>query len=164
MTPTVLAIAIIAIPVALLTFLRINATMVFLSLCLGQVLVQFVGDEASRTVGIIASDGSTSPELVSLGLLIAPAIFTSLFTLYSVKGNLKLILNVLPALAVGMLTFLLAEPFFSAGMRGAIESTVVWDMVKGLQVIVVGASAIISLFFLWLQRPKSVPKEEKHHK
>jgi hypothetical protein len=165
MTPMALAIILIAVPVVVLTALRINATMVFLSLCLGQVLVQFVGEEASRTIGILASDGSSNQSMVSLGLLILPAALTALFMARTVKGSLKLTLNILPALAVGVLGFLLMEPHFTPGLRGAIESTIVWDIVKGLQVIVVGASAIISLFFLWLQRPKSHhDKDEKHHK
>ncbi len=137
--------------------------MVFLSLCLGQVLVQFVGPEAASTVGIIASDGRTNPSLVSLGLLVIPAIFTTLFMVRTVKGNARLALNLLPAISVGFLGLLLAEPLFAASMQASIESSAAWDLVQGLQTLAVGASAIISLFFLWLQRPKSGGgKEEKH--
>jgi hypothetical protein len=165
MTPTALAIIIIAAPIVVLTALRVNAALVFLSLCLGQVLVEFVSDDVANTIGILATNGTTSPSLVALGLLLVPAVLTSLFMARTVKGNLKLALNVLPAISVGLLGLLLMEPHFSPGLRGAIEATPMWDIVKGLQVIAVGASAIISLFFLWLQRPKSHhDKEEKHHK
>jgi hypothetical protein len=165
MTPTALAIVIIAAPIVVLTALRVNAALVFLSLCLGQVLVEFVGNDVASTIGILATNGATSPSLVSLGLLIIPAALTALFMARTVKGSLKLALNVLPAISVGVLGFLLMEPHFSPGLRGGIEAAPLWDMVKGLQVIAVGASAIISLFFLWLQRPKKHhDKEEKHHK
>lgn len=162
MTPDGLVIILIAAPALLLTLLRVNAAMVFLSLCLGQVLVQFVGPEAASTVGIIASDGSTNPSLVSLGLLLIPAIFTAVVMMYTIKGKARLALNVLPALSVGILGLLLAEPLFAASMRISIESSAAWDMVQGLQTLAVGVSAIISLFLLWLQRPKSASKEEKH--
>ncbi|MGH8465742.1 MAG: hypothetical protein ACRER5_16485, partial [Pseudomonas sp.] len=55
MSPTGLIIVIAVAPALLLTVLRVNAVLVFLSLCLGQVLVQFVGPEAVKTVGILAA-------------------------------------------------------------------------------------------------------------
>jgi len=163
MTPTSIIIVLVAAPAIVLTLLRANSTLVFLSLCLGQVLVQFAGEEAAKTVGIIASNGSTNQSLVSLGLLLIPAIFTTLFMMRTVTGNFRLALNILPAISVGVLGLLLAEPLFSAGLRGAIEPTEAWHMVQKTQVIVITASAILSLFFLWLQRPMP-HKEGKHRK
>lgn len=163
MTPSGLVILLAAAPVLLLTVLRVNAAMVFLSLCLGQVLVQFVGPEAANTVGIIASDGRTNPPMVSLALLLLPAIFTTLIMARTVKGKFKLIFNVLPAISVGILGLLLAEPHLSEGLQGSIESTDAWYLVTKLQTFVVGVSAILALFFLWLQRPKA-HKDDKHHK
>lgn len=163
MTPTGLVILLIAAPVLLLTVLRVNAAIVFLSLCLGQVLVQFVGVEAANTVGIIASDGRTNPSMVSLSLLLMPAVFTTLIMMRTIKGKFKLAFNILPAISVGVLGFLLAEPLFASGMQAAIESTDAWYLITKLQTFVVGVSAILALFFLWLQRPKT-HKDDKHHK
>lgn len=163
MTPDVLVLALVIAPVLALTVLRVNATLVFLSLCLGQVLVQFVGGEAASTVGIIASDGRTNPQLVALGLLLVPAVFTSLVMARTVKGHLKLALNILPAISVGVLGLLLAEPLFTPGLRGTIEATDAWYVLTKLQTLIIGASAIVSLFFLWLQRPKH-HHDDKHHK
>jgi hypothetical protein len=163
MTPTGLVILLIAAPVFLLTVLRVNAAMVFLSLCLGQVLVTFVGTDAASTVGILASDGSTNPSVVSLCLLLIPAVFTTLIMMRTIKGKFKLILNVLPAISVGVLMLLLVEPLLSPGLQAAVESTDAWYLITKLQAFVVGVSAIISIFFLWLQRPKH-HKEDKHHK
>jgi hypothetical protein len=163
MTPTGLVILLIAAPVFLLTVLRVNTAMVFLSLCLGQVLVQFVGTDAASTVGIIASDGSTNPSMVALSLLLVPAIFTTLIMMRTVKGKLRLIFNILPAISVGIIGLLLAEPLFTPGLRAAIESTDIWYLITKLQAFVVGVSAILSILFLWLQRPKS-HKDDKRHK
>lgn len=163
MTPTGLVILLIAAPVFLLTVLRVNTAMVFLSLCLGQVLVQFVGTDAASTVGIIASDGSTNPSMVALSLLLVPAIFTTLIMMRTVKGKLKLVFNILPAISVGIIGLLLAEPLFTPGLRAAIESTDIWYLITKLQAFVVGVSAILSILFLWLQRPKS-HKDDKRHK
>ena len=46
MTPAIALSAIVLVPAVLLMVLRINAALVFLSLCLGNVLVQFVAPDA----------------------------------------------------------------------------------------------------------------------
>ena len=164
MTPTILVALIVAAPAVLLTVLRVNAVLVFLSLCLGQVLVQFVGPEAMDTVGILAlGTGKTSPQIVSLALLLLPPIFTVLITMHTVKKHLRLALNVLPALSIGVLLLLLTEPFFSPGLKGAIEGDRIWVWVQGLQPLAVGLSAIVSILFLWLHKPKKVKEEEHGH-
>jgi hypothetical protein len=163
MTPMVIVIGIVAVPAVALTFFRANATLVFLSLCLGQVLVQFAGEEAARTVGIIASDGSTNQQAVSLALLFLPVVFATLFTVRSISNHLHLVLNLLPAVAAGVLGLLLAEPYFSAGLQGSISGSDAWYWIQKTQVMVVTTGAILSLFFLWLQRPRH-HAEGKHHK
>jgi hypothetical protein len=147
--------------VLILTFLRANSAIVFLSLCLGQVLVQIVGEDAASTIGILDSTGRTNQSLVSLALLLTPVVFTTIFMARSVRGKFRLTFNVLPALSVGAVGLLLAEPLFSPGLRGSIEASQIWHTVQKTEVIVVAVSAILSLFFLWLQRPRA-PKEEKH--
>ncbi len=154
----------LAAPVFLLTILRVNAMMVFLSLCLGVVLVQFVGGEATSTVGILASDGRTNPSMVTLVLTFLPAVLTTVFMIRSVKGHLKQFLNFLIAIAVGFLVALLAEPLLATSLREAIATTPVWNYVQKLQVLVIALGAIFSLLYLWLQRPKHHAEEGKHHK
>ena len=165
MTPLVLISALLAVPVLLLTVLRANAMLVFLSLCLGVVLVRFVGDEAAATIGIIMSDGTTSEAAVSLFLLFLPAVLTTVFMIRSVKGHFKQFLNFLIAIAVGFLVALLAVPLLDVDLQLAVESTPVWQYVAKLQVLVIALGAIFSLLYLWLQRPKHHADDgKKHHK
>jgi len=166
MTPTALVIILIAAPVAVLMALRVNAVMVFLSLCLGQVLVQFVAGDASDVIGILAlGTGKSSPEAISLVLLLLPAVFTTLIMMRTVKGNFKLAMNFLPALSVGVLGLLLAEPHFTQALQNSIEVSEGWNWVNKLETIVVGVSAIMSILFLWLQRPKPHHEDKHgHHK
>lgn len=165
MTPTGLAIAIVAVPVVVLTVLRINATLVFLSLCLGQILVMFVSGDMASTIGILAAgSGKTSPMVVSLALLVVPAALTAFFMIGTMKTPFKRMLNVLPSLSVGALGLLLAVPLFAPGLRASVESTAVWHEVQGLQTIIIGVSAIVCLFFLWLQRPKHKSGDEEKGK
>jgi hypothetical protein len=164
MTPLVVIGAIAAAPVVVLTVLRVNATLVFLSLCLGSVLVQFVGDDAANTIGIMMSDGSTNRSLISLFLLFAPAVLTTLFMIRSVKGTTKQLLNFFVSIATGSLILLLAEPLLSAGVQGTLADTTIWLYLEKLQVLIVTLGAIFCLLFLWLQRPKHHDDSEKHKK
>lgn len=160
MMPLVLISALVAVPVLLLTVLRINAMMVFLSLCLGVVLLRFVGEEAASTIGILTSYGSTNYTLVAIFLQFLPVVLTTFFMVRTVRGHFKLMLNFCIAIAVGFLVALLAEPLLGAEMRAGIETTPVWFYIQKLQVLVISLGAIFSLMYLWLQRPKG---HEEHH-
>jgi hypothetical protein len=167
MTPLVVISALLAAPVAVLTVLRVNAMMVFLSLCLGTVLLRFVGQEANSTVGILTSYGTTNETAVSAFLLFLPAAVTTFFMVRTVKTKFKQLLNFLIAIAVGCLVALLVEPMLPSALRSGIATTEVWHYVQKLQVLVIALGAIFSLLFLWVQKPKHHGEEAhhgKHHK
>lgn len=152
-------IAIIAVPIIVLMALRINATLVFLSLCLGNVLTQFVADDAGWLMSLFSSNvpqaGSVTESTIKLGLLLLPVILTSVFMIKTVRGSAKLFMNALPAAGVGLLGALLAVPFLPAGTAATITASPLWQEVNKLQDLIVGASALMCLFVLWLQRPKT---------
>lgn len=164
MTPLVVISVIAAAPVVLLTVLRVNAMLVFLSLCLGSVLVQFISKDAADTVGIMMSDGTTNRTLVSLFLLFTPAVLTTVFMIRTVRGKTKQLLNLLISVAVGSLILLLAEPLLPAEIRATLADTAIWLYLQKLQVLIITLGAIFSLLFLWLQRPKRHEESGKHHK
>ncbi len=167
-TAHIILIAIIAVPIAVLMALRINATLVFLSLCLGSVLTQFVADDAGWMVTLAADSvpeaGSVTDSWVKLGLLLLPVILTAVFMIKTVHGHGKLFLNILPAAGVGFLGALLAVPYLPAGAASNVASSPLWMELSKLQDFVVGASALLCLFVLWLQRPKTGHAEGKHSK
>jgi len=152
-TPLVLIAAMAAVPVVLLLVLRINAAIVFLSLCLGSVLVRFAGQDAGSFVNLFSSSAAARNYETSLALLLMPSIFTMIVMIGTVRGKLRALLNILPAVGVGLVGVLLAEPLFSPGLRSAIASTQVWHTMQQLQVLVVSASTIVSLLFLLMSRP-----------
>jgi hypothetical protein len=166
-TPLVLIAAMVAVPIFILLALRINAAIVFLSLCLGSVLVQFIGNDTSSFINLF----STSKLVMHYGasiFLLLPAVFTMLVMIGTVRGNFRMFLNILPAVAVGVVGLLLAEPFFTPGLRGAVSNTSAWHDIQKVNVLIVTASTVVSLLFLWLQRPKRSGHDEggkhgKHH-
>ena len=80
----------------------------------------------------------------------------------TVRGKGRLVLNVLPAVGVGFLLALLIVPLFPGGVHHDIVTSSTWKEFEKLQDIVIGSSALLCMFVLWIQRPKT--GEEKHGK
>lgn len=158
-------IAALVIPLAVLTVLRINAAMVFLSLCLGYVLVQFVANDAGSLISFIApEETSVSASTLRLGLLFAPVIVTAVIMVFSVHGRIRIACNALPAAGVAVLGLLLAVPLLTPGLRHAIQSQSLWLEVTDVQSMVVGVSAFVSLLFMLTQRSRTEHSDSgKHH-
>ena len=148
------------IPVLVLGVLRINAVMVFLSLCLGEILVTYVAKDPASFIAFISPHKDTlSTATMELGILLAPVVLTSVMMLWSVKGRWKVMANILPSVGVAVLLSLLAVPLFTPGLRGTIEAEPLWQQLERLQPLIVGVTAIISMVFLWMQR-KGAKREE----
>lgn len=168
MSPELILGAVVVVPVVLLMFLRVNAALVFMSLCLGSVLVQFVGsDPDSVTSWISVTQGASNVNIddatLKLILLLAPVVLTVLFMIKTVKGTPKLILNVFPAIGVGMLGALLVVPLLSGDISQDIIDSSLWGEVLKLQNVIVGVTALVCLLVLWMQRPKSGGDKHKKH-
>lgn len=167
MSPELVLAAIVLVPVVLLMLLRVNAALVFLSLCLGDVLVQFTANDANAFLTTFTNSHTitsvtTSNSNVKIGLLLLPVVLTTIFMIRTVHGTSRLALNVLPAVGVGLLGALLIVPLLPPGSAHDIIGSSLWDQAQKAQVLIVGASALACLFVLWLQRPKAGGK--KHHR
>lgn len=145
----------LAVPLIVLTVLRINAALVFMSLCVGFVLVELVAKDANSLISFLAPTQSVSQTTWQLGMLLVPVVLTSIFTAFSMHGHWRAMFNVLPALGVSIVGVMMAIPLFTPGLRYAIQSESLWQQLNKAQAMVVGLSAFISLLFLWLQRRSS---------
>ncbi len=155
MPDNVLLFVILLAPILLLTLLRVNAVMAFLSLCLGDVMVHYVAGDANSLLTFfsphLSAQAASSLQLITLA---APVILTSIFMAFTIKGQVRTLLNILPAAGGGLVGVLLAVPLLPSGIRFAIENQSLWTQLSRLQSLIVGVSAIISLFFLWMQRKR----------
>lgn len=168
MDPLIILIALLAIPIIAIMWLRINAAQIFLSLCLGNILVEFIGPDAAKIITSASSrTHGTEPSLayLNLALLLLPVIATAVIMIHSVKGRAKLAYNLLPAIGVSVLTALLALPLLSENITGAVLDLPLWRELENLQTLILSVSAMLTLLFLWMQRPKSGGDEKhgKHH-
>ena len=150
-----IVLAALAAPLIVLTVLRINAVMVFLALCLGEVMLQFVGPDANSVLVFLLphASGTVSKSTLDLILLLGPAAATAFFMVFSVKGKVRMFINILPAAGASLLGVLLAVPALAPGLRYAIEGQSLWGNLQRAQDLIVGVSALMSLIYLWTQRP-----------
>lgn len=166
LTPPVITLAaLVAAPIVLLMILRINAALVFLSLCLGDVLIQFVARDTTDFLTLHADQvprqaATAGGNTIKLGLLLLPVILTAVFMIRTIQGRGRLLLNVLPAAGVSLLGALLIVPLLPPGLSHNIVGSSLWNQVTRAQDLIVGASAIVCLFVLWLQRPKAGGKHK----
>jgi hypothetical protein len=168
MSPEVVLGLIVIIPVVLLMLLRVNAALVFMSLCLGSVLVQFVAPDANSFLALFAArvpEGvDTGNDTVKIVLLLLPVVLTTIFMIRTVRGYGRLTLNALPAIGVGLLGGLLIVPLLPPGLSHNIIDSSLWDQAVRAQDLIVGTSALVCLLVLWMGRPKTGHDKKKHGK
>jgi hypothetical protein len=162
MTPLLLFGSLVLVPAVLAILLRINAAVLFMSLCVGEVLVQYVASDTGSFAATFGGHTSNvSESTLRLALLLIPPILTAIFMFHSVHGGPKSLMNVCPAVGVGLLTALLVKPLLSTAFQRTLENSSLWHQFSKAQALVVSVSALFSLLFLWLQRHNS--GESKHH-
>ncbi|HEY5805872.1 MAG TPA: hypothetical protein VIS56_00620 [Candidatus Saccharimonadales bacterium] len=164
MSHNIILIIALALPALLFVFLRANAAMVFLSVCLGAVLVDHVAPEANTMLGLFTpKPNALSQMTIELVLLLAPAIVTTIVTVLSVHGNLRVVLNIVPAAAASMLAVLLVVPLLPFSLMHSLESQTAWRLLWNSEALVIGAGALVSLFFLWTQRRNFRQHDKRRH-
>jgi hypothetical protein len=167
-TATIALAAIILVPVILLMFFKINAALVYLSVCLGNVLVQFVAPDAQQFVSLFSAHVpkgiDTGDTFIKLMLLFLPVILTAIFMIKTVHGKGKLFINLLPAIGTGLLICLLITPLLHDSLSTSVLQTELWRQLQMSQDLIIGVSSLFCLMALWLQRPKTGNKKEKKGK
>ncbi len=167
MDSLIILIVLLAVPIIALMYLRINAAQIFLSLCLGNILVEFIGQDAAKILtSASASTHGVDPNLayLNLVLLLLPVIATGLIMIHSVRGGAKIAFNLLPAVGVSLLGVLLAVPLLPGDLTMSITSLPLWRQLENLQTLILSISTMLTLLFLWLQRPAKAGGEDKHGK
>lgn len=153
---------IVFLPVVILTLLRANAATAFLALCLGSVLGSFVAkDLVSALRGYIAPSTQITDTIASLILLWLPVLLVAIFMMKTVSHKQRLI-NLVPALAVGLLGALLSVPFLTPDLRASVESNDIWQQIETYKAIVVAVGTVVSLVLLRMRKKAEAP-HGKHH-
>lgn len=162
MNPTVILCLLAGLPIVILMILKANTTQAFFALCLGYVLVQLVGADVLSFAELFTRHASVSANVMKIGLLVFPAVFTVLFTIRSQRGG-KLIFNLLPAIGFGLLLTLMVVPLLSPAIYHSLSSSSAWRELQRSQDLIVGVSALVCMLSLWMQRPHKPKKGHGKH-
>lgn len=155
----------LAVPALAIAVLRLNGAMMFLSLCLGSVLVQYVGTNTNDLLDLISPRaGNFSKGTIDLALLLLPAVVTGVVTIFSTSGRLRILLNILPAIATSSLAVMLAVPLLSPQLAAGIEREQLWRIISHAESIIVSSGALVSLLALWTQRRSFKGHDDHRHK
>lgn len=155
------------IPIIVIVFLRVNAVVVFLGLCLGYVLSEFDGTnkEVTKIAGtskLIERFGGSSN--VHLILLLLPAVVLLLFSMKTASGG-KYSVNLLPAIAVGILTVITVVPLLPVSAAVKIMNGSLWARVTNYQGALVALSIVVVAILLVVEHSKlNSLSKSKHHK
>jgi len=166
MTPAIILGLCILAPAILAFILRVNAAILFMSLCVGEVLVIFVSNNATSYLSPLYPTGHISFSSMRLVLLLLPPILTLLLMFHSVLGKSKLVLDLIPGIATGLLLALLFVPILPAGLSLNIQGTSIWHDYYHYQTVIVVFGALSSIVFMLLgrqNRKHSRIGKSKHH-
>ncbi|MGH7195784.1 MAG: hypothetical protein ACREGA_03330 [Candidatus Saccharimonadales bacterium] len=152
MSPLVLLIIIILIPVLAALLLKFNAGILFMSLCAGDVLVRYVPHSSAAVLPQTQNISGNGWQLI---LLLVPPVVVAVITFRSVKGGAKQLANLLPALGTGLLLLFLAQPLLPGSSSQSLAQLSQWHSVNNYRPEIIVAAAAVSLFFIWFQRQKS---------
>ena len=159
MDPIAIIAIIAATPVALLTLARANAATAFMALCLGSILGQYVSYDAVELLrGYIAPNSQVTESVIKLVLLWLPVLLVAIFMARTISAKQRLI-NLLPAIAVGLLGVLLSVPFLTPAIQKSIEASEAWGYAVTYQAAIVAAGTVVSLLLLRMRNKA----DEKHH-
>lgn len=159
MTPDITLLVLLAAPVAILVVLKVNAALVFLSACLGAVLLRFIGDEAARFAELFLP--FLNGDNLKLAIMLLPVILSVIFLRGTVRGG-RHFTNILPVIGTAFLLVLLGVPLLPADLANSVTASFAWEKLSQFQTLVIAVSALVSLLFIWSQHRKPSSKHSKH--
>ena len=167
MASAILLLCIILLPIVVILLFKINASLVFLSICLGNLLTQFVASTANPLKRFFTSSPVINElhpnDNCKLLLLLVPVIITMLAMLHSVKGNVLKIFNGIMALGAGLVGSLLVVPLLPTATAQSIVNSALWVQIANHQATIVSLSAALCLIGLWLQKAKKPSGKHGKH-
>ncbi len=159
MNPLVILGLLIGIPIALGLLLRVSAMLVFLSLVVGQLFVQFLADDVEFAIRAFVKGDAYS----ALVLLLAPVAITLLVARKSVPAS-KLLINIPFLIMTGLTVAVLAIPLLPNHIEAQIYTTKTGNALRQTQDDIIGITGLLNLAFVWFTyRSKSHGHHGKRH-
>ncbi len=160
MLPLIILISLLVVPVLIIMLFRSNAAIVFLALCAGIVLQQFMGANATLVLQAAVPHSSIIyQKILTLTLLLLPALVAIVRLRKKVTG-LRLVLNILPALLTAAVMAIVIVPVLSDITRQNVMHTRLWSILDGANDLLVGGGVLLSMLLL---KPKAHKEKDGKH-
>ena len=150
----------IAAPVILTYFLKSNAALSYLALCVGFVLLSLTTADLQQLLDH-ANLVRLSTDILGLALLISPPLLTLLLTRKSVHGQSNVLTQLIPALFLGGLLALIAVPLLNESVRNNFTGAGLWGNLQKVQSWIIGIGAATSLALVWSEHFHGLRR--RHH-
>ena len=147
MAEVALAVIIFA-PLVITYFLKSNAALSFLVLCVGFVLSTSVIGDLKHLLS--ETHLSITGDTIGLILLVLPLLVTMLITKgHTHRRGLGFIIQLVASLCVGGLLALSAGPLLASSSQFNVTAASSWKDFARAQAAIIGAGSVISLFSIW---------------
>ena len=144
----------------LLILLKTNAGVVFFSACAGSLLASQLGSDASLISSSVISNQEINKSVAYILLVILPVLLSAVFMRGSVS-TAKLVINLLPSVATGLLLALLIVPLLPGGVSEKLVNQTIWSDLQSLQPVILVVGVISSVIMLWLTQKNSKHKKRR---
>ncbi len=144
-----LALAVLVLlPFAITFFLKSNAALGFLVLCLGFVLSTSVIGDLKQLLS--QTSLSVSSETLGIALVFVPFVVTLVLTHKSAGKDATFLMQLITALLAGGLLALTIGPLLASAGQFDITSSKMWPNILKAQALIIGSGSLFSIILVWL--------------
>lgn len=162
MDALLIMVVVAAAPILAGVFFRVNAVFLFLSIAVGFLLVQYVGDDAGLVLDMLAKNNN-NVLYGQLSLLYLPSILTILF-LKKTMPKAATLLHIPLLIGCGLALATLTLPLLDSHAQEAVYVNPYGAMLRDSQDLVIVVVAVLALVAMWLTfRHKESKRRKKHH-
>ncbi len=161
MTSLIILAAIAAATIGGALFFRVNSILLFTSVAVGDLLVRYMGEDATLVVSS-AYRGNHDEVIAKLGLLVLPLILTLFFGRHSFS-KAKVVLHFIPIVATGIVLSLLVLGLLPGGFQHDVYSWKYGYIIQQNQDLAIAAAGVASLIVAWITNGTGKSKHSKKH-
>jgi hypothetical protein len=161
MTPLILVIVCLALPLVLAVLFRINAVLLFLSIAIGGLLARHLGADAAWVLATFVKDPNLQA-YTNIALLLLPVALTYFLLKKTLVGS-KILLQFIPLVLVSLMIGSLVISYLPGGIQFDIYQTEVGKVVKQATDVLIAGTAVVIMLLAWFTlREKHGGKHGKH--
>ncbi len=160
MTSLIILAAIAGLTILAALFFRVNSMLLFTSVAVGDLLVRYMGENATLVVSGVYQ-GAHNDVMAKLGLLFLPVALTLVFGRHSLS-KAKAVLHIVPIVATGIVLALLVLVQLPGGFQHNVYTSAFGTVIKENQDLAIAGAGVASLLVAWISNGTQKGHSKKH--